>query len=100
MAETILKNLKVLGVTPWQLVIGLSLAWGWVTTLMPMPTEMAKLNDTVSRLSTKVEIHGILIAQITELNTEVKGMRRELITIEGKLAHSSAYNNEVRSEPE
>ena len=98
MAETILKNLKVLGVTPWQLFIGMAIAWGWVTTLMLMPTEMSKLNDTVSRLSTKVEIHGILIAQITELNTEVKGMRRELSTIEGKLAHSPAYKN--RTEPE
>lgn len=98
MAETILKNLKVLGVTPWQLFIGMAIAWGWVTTLMPMPTEMSKLNATVSGLSTKVEIHGIHISQITELNTEVKGMRRELSTIEGKLAHSPSYK--TRSEPE
>ena len=29
--------------------------------------------------------------QITELNNEVKGMRRELSTIEGRLAHANNY---------
>ena len=91
MSDQILKTFKALGLTPWQLVIGCALVWGWVTTLMPVPMEMAKLNDTVSRLGTKVEIHGILIAQITELNNEVKGMRRELSTIEGRLAHADNY---------
>jgi hypothetical protein len=100
MSDQILKTFKALGLTPWQLVIGCALVWGWITTLMPVPMEMAKLNDTVSRLGTKVEIHGILIAQITELNNEVKGMRRELSTIEGRLAHSNSYNSKSRPEPE
>ena len=91
MSENILKSMKAFGLTPWQLVIGCGLAWGWVTTLSPMPAEMAKLNDTVAKLGTKVEIHGILISQITELNNEVKGMRRELSTIEGRLAHTNNY---------
>jgi hypothetical protein len=38
-----------------------------------------------------VEIHSVLIAQITDLSNEVKGMRRELSTIEGRLAHVSNY---------
>jgi hypothetical protein len=33
----------------------------------------------------------VLIAQITDLSNEVKGMRRELSTIEGRLAHASNY---------
>lgn len=98
MSESILRGMKAYGFTPWQLVIGLALAWGWITTLMPMPAEMAKLNETVSKLGNKVEIHAILIAQITELNGEVKLMRRELSTIEGKLAHSSNYK--TRTDPE
>lgn len=92
MSESILRNLKLFGLTPAQLVIACGIAWGWVTTLSPMPKEMAKLNETVAQLSTKVEIHSVLISQITELNTEVKGMRRELSTIEGRLAHVNNYN--------
>ena len=92
MSESILRNLKLFGLTPAQLVIACGIAWGWVTTLSPMPKEMAKLNETVAQLSTKVEIHSVLISQITELNTEVKGMRRELSTIEARLAHVNNYN--------
>lgn len=99
MSEAILRNLKLFGLTPAQVVIAAGVVWGWVTTLSPMPVEMAKLNDTVRSLSTKVEIHGILIAQITELNTEVKGMRRELSTIEGKLGHSPAYRSGKEAAP-
>jgi hypothetical protein len=49
----------------------------------------------VARLSTKVEIHTVLIAQITDLNNEIKGMRRELSTIEGRLAHAPNYREKA-----
>jgi len=91
MADSILRNLKAFGLTPWQLILGLCLGYGWMTSLMPMPAEMRQLNETVARLGTKVEIHGVLIAQITDLSNEVKGMRRELSTIEGRLAHATNY---------
>lgn len=91
MAENILRNLKAFGLTPWQLILGLCIGYGWLTSLAPMPGEFRALNETVSRLSTKVEIHSVLIAQITDLSNEVKGMRRELSTIEGRLAHASNY---------
>ena len=95
MAENILRNLKAFGLTPWQLVLGLCIGYGWVTSLAPMPGEFRALNETVARLSTKVEIHSVLIAQITDLSNEVKGMRRELSTIEGRLAHASNYRKGV-----
>lgn len=91
MAENILRNLKAFGLTPWQLILGIAIGYGWLTSLAPMPGEFRALNETVSRLSTKVEIHSVLIAQITDLSNEVKGMRRELSTIEGRLAHVSNY---------
>ena len=93
MSESILRHLQLFGLTPTQVVIACGIVWGWVTTLSPMPVEMAKLNDTVRMLSTKVEIHSVLISQITELNSEVKGMRRELSTIEGKLTTASVYRS-------
>jgi hypothetical protein len=98
MSESILRNLKAFGLTPWQLVLGAAIAYGWVNSLMPMPaamqtmnTEVRSLNKTVQELGTKVEIHSVLIAQISDLKTEVSGMRRELSTIEGRLAHSANY---------
>lgn len=89
MADSILRNLKAFGLTPWQLVLGLCIGYGWVTSLMPMPTELRQLNATVATLGTKVEIHGVLISQMADLSNEVKGIRRELSTIEGRLAHAS-----------
>lgn len=91
MSESILRNLKTFGLTPWKLVLGAAVAYGWFTSLMPMPAEMRTLNATVQSLGTKVEIHTVLISQISDLKTEVTGMRRELSTIEGRLAHTSNY---------
>jgi hypothetical protein len=96
MAEQILRNFRAFGLTPWQLIIGVCVGYGWVTSLMPMPAQLAQLNDTVSRLGTRVEIHSVLINQISELNNEIKGMRRELSTIEGRLAHADNYSTKQR----
>jgi hypothetical protein len=102
----ILRNLKAFGLTPWQLVLGAAIAYGWVNSLMPMPSamqamngEVRALNKTVQDLGTKVEIHAVLISQITEIKTEMSSMRRELSTIEGRLAHSSNYRAKGGSEP-
>lgn len=99
MSESILRNLQLFGLTPAQAVIACGIVWGWVTTLSPMPVEMAKLNDTVRLLSTKVEIHSVLISQITELNNEVKGMRRELSTLEGKLTTTASVYRSGKDTP-
>jgi hypothetical protein len=53
---------------------------------------MAKLNDNVQRLGTKVEIHSVLIGQLAEIKTEVTAMRKELSTVEGRLAHMKNYS--------
>lgn len=106
MSESILRNLKAFGLTPWQLVLGVAIAYGWVNSLMPMPaamqtmnTEVRSLNKTVQELGTKVEIHSVIISQISEMKTEVAGMRRELSTIEGRLAHSPNYRSKNSDEP-
>lgn len=91
MAETILRNLRHFGLTPWQIIVCFAIAYGWFTSLMPMPAKMEALTSTVQDLGTKVEIHSILIDQISKLGSEVAGMRRELSTIEGRLAHRPDY---------
>lgn len=93
MAETLLRNLRHFGLTPWQLIIGSAIAYGWATSLMPMPAEMRALTTTVQMLGTKVEIHSVLIEQISKLGNEVSGMRRELSTFEGRLAHRPDYKS-------
>lgn len=98
MPEQILRNLKAFGLTPWQLVLGICIGYGWFTSLMPMPAELRQLNETVSRLGIKVEIHSVLINQITELSNEIKSMRRELSTIEGRLAHVDNYNARAKTQ--
>ena len=99
MSESIIRNLRAFGLTPWQLVLGAAVAYGFAYSLMPLPdamaamnTEVRSLNKTVQELGTKVEIHSVLISQIAEVKSEVAGMRRELSTIEGRLAHASNYH--------
>ena len=106
MSESILRNLKAFGLTPWQLVLGAAIAYGWVNSLMPMPAEVRQLSESVSKmgqtltgLSTDVKIHSVLINQMTELNNEMKSMRRELSTIEGRLAHATNYRSKSSNEP-
>lgn len=92
MSDTTLTFLKRLGLTPASLLAAVAFAGAWYQTISPLPIEMAKLNANVQGLGTKVEIHSILIAQMTEIKTDVQGMRKELSTIEGKLAHLKFYN--------
>lgn len=94
MPDSTLAFLKRLGLTPASLLAAVAFAGAWYQTISPIPSEMAKLNANVQSLGTKVEIHSVLIAQMTEIKTEVSGMRRELSTIEGRLAHLKNYNTE------
>lgn len=91
MSDTTLTFLKRLGLTPASLLAAVAFAGAWWQTISPIPAEMAKLNANVQSLGTKVEIHSVLIAQMMDIKQEVSGMRKELSTIEGRLAHVKAY---------
>jgi hypothetical protein len=92
MAEPFLTFLKRLGLSPASLIAGVAFAGAWYQTISPIPAEMAKLNDNVQRLGTKVEIHSVLIGQLAEIKTEVTAMRKELSTVEGRLAHMKNFS--------
>lgn len=91
MSAALQQSLKALGVTPWQFMLGVACIGSWWATVQPLPGQLERLNIAVQELSTKVEIHAVLLANITEIKAEVRQMRGELSTIEGKLAHAPDY---------
>lgn len=78
-------GLKYLGVTPWQLILGIACIGSWWATVQPLPGKLEQLNDTVQKLSTKVEIQAVLLDSVKELRTEVQRIREELSHIKGRL---------------
>ena len=91
MSDSTLSFLKRLGLTPASLLAAVAFAGAWYQTISPIPDEMKKLNDNVQQLGTKVEIHSVLISQMSDIKTDVASMRKELSTIEGRLAHIKTY---------
>lgn len=99
MSETTQKLMKAAGVTPWQFTLAAVAVGSWWATVQPLPAQLERLNSTVQQISTKVEIHAVILQSVTELNQKVDGMRRELSTIEGRLAHVPGYRPELTDQP-
>ena len=87
-AETFQKNLKSLGVTPWQLLLGIACIGSWWATVQPLPGKLEQLNSTVQALATRVEVQSVLLDSVKELRAEVKTIREELSLIKGRLTAS------------
>ena len=88
MSDQVLSFLKRVGLTPASLLAGIAFAGAWWQTISPIPSEMVKINHNMQILGTKVEIHGVLIAQLAELRNDVALMRRDLNSIEVNVARS------------
>lgn len=89
MPDTVTSSLKFLGVTPWQVLFGVACLgswWGTMKPLLEMPSQFKELNQLVSAIAVKVEVHSVLIHQMNDLAIEVKTMRKEIANIEGRLA--------------
>jgi hypothetical protein len=91
MSEQVIKGLKSFGLTPWQLVLAVVGTLAWAQTLSPIPARMQQMSDSLAKLSTQVEIHGVLINQMQRLDGNLEAMRKELSRVEGKLAHVRGY---------
>ena len=70
--------LKQLGVTPWQFILGTACIGSWWATVQPLPAQLTKLTETVQQLSTRVEIHTILLKEISEVKQDLKDIRSEI----------------------
>lgn len=84
------KPLKTLGVTPWQLILGVACIGSWWATVQPLPGKLEQLNNTVQALSTRVEIQAVLLDSVKELKAEVRTIREELAHIKGRLTVSKS----------
>lgn len=82
------KTLHSLGVTPWQLTLGIACIGSWWATVQPLPGKLEQLNSTVQALATRVEVQSVLLDSVKELRLEVKTIREELSLIKGRLTAS------------
>ena len=85
MSEKFSSTLKAWGLTPWQGVAGVAFVACWFTTLKPMPEAVAQLNVTVAELTTKVEVHAVVIGQLQRLTDQVNEQQRHIAILEGRL---------------
>lgn len=91
------KHLERLGVTPWQLILGIACIGSWWATVQPLPGKLEQLNSTVQALATRVEVQSVLLDSVKELRSEVKTIREELSLIKGRLTanRSSTKTDDV-----
>lgn len=101
-AEIFQKNLKSLGVTPWQFILGIACIGSWWATVQPLPGKLEQLNSAVQALATRVEVQSVLLDSVKELRSEVKTIREELAHIKGRLTvnRSAAKTNDILSKLE
>ncbi len=86
MSQQISSTLRSLGVTPWQLTLGIACIGSWWATVQPLPGQLSKLNETVQQLSTRVEIHTILLKEISEVKQDLKDLRSDVSALRFKSA--------------
>jgi hypothetical protein len=90
MSENFLRTLKAFGFTPGQLLLGTVCVGSWWATIQPLPGQLAKLTETVQQLSTRVEIHTVLLSEIAEVKKELKDLRTELVQLRFEAANAQS----------
>ncbi len=91
MPPPITNTFKFLGVTPMQVITFSICVGSWWATVHPLPAQLVQLNATVQQIATKVEVHSVLLQSVNDMRADVQQMRRELSTIEGRLASHPDY---------
>jgi len=101
MPEHIQRTLKAVGVNLWQLItvlLSIGFYFGSVKPLLDsLPTLTAAVKEvgvSLADLRSDVKVHEVLLLGLQEVKKEQSEMRRELSTIEGKLAHVKFYGGE------
>lgn len=89
MSQQISSTLRSLGVTPWQLFLGTACIGSWWATVQPLPAQLSKLTETVQQLSTRVEIHTILLKDISEVKQDLKDLRSDVSALRFKSVSTS-----------
>lgn len=84
MSQQLSSLLRSLGVTPWQFILGTVCIGSWWATVQPLPSQLSKLTETVQQLSTRVEIHTILLKEISEVKQDLKDLRSDVSALRFK----------------
>lgn len=101
MPEPIQRSLKAIGVTPWQLIlVFLTLGFYFgeakprLDSIPALTLAVKEVGTGLADLRSDVKVHDVILLGIQEVKKEQSEMRRELSTIEGKLAHLKFYGGE------
>ena len=93
MSDQLQRTLKALGVTPWQAIVAIALAGFYLGEMKPklasgeeIAASMKALTTTVQGLSTKVEVHAVLLTSVDELRAELRDLRVEVAKLQPKTA--------------
>lgn len=82
---------KSFGVTPWQILLTTACIGSWWATIQPLPGQLAQLNQTVQQISTRVEVHSVMLNEMKELREDMNSFRKDFSAIEVKLASLAGY---------
>lgn len=91
MPDPVNRIFKTMGVTPWQLILGVACIGSWWATIQPLPGQLAQLNQTVQQISTRVEVHSVMLNEMKQLREDMNSFRKDFSAIEVKLAAISGY---------
>jgi hypothetical protein len=86
---------KLLGISLGQLLLGVAFIGSWWATVKPLPEQLQKLNETVSSIVTKVEVHAVLLKQFEALTAELHAMRKEISTLQGVVSAQGNFNKKL-----
>lgn len=82
---------KSFGVTPWQIVLTTACIGSWWATIQPLPGQLAQLNQTVQQISTRVEVHSVMLNEMKQLREDMNSFRKDFSAIEVKIAAITGY---------
>jgi len=90
MPDPLANFLNKMGVTPWQLILGISaIASRWAPE-QPITGQLAQLSTTVQSISTKVEIHSVMLNEMKQLREDMNGLRKDFSSLEVRVVSSKA----------
>lgn len=96
MSKSIQRAFETFGLTPWQALALVVCAAFYVGEMRPklaaggeVAAELKDLNKTVQTLTTKVEVHSVLLAAVAEIRTELREVREQVTKLQPKTASAN-----------
>lgn len=93
MSKSLQRALDTLGLSLWQVLVLIAAGAFYVGEMRPklaaggeVAAELKDLNKTVQVLTTKVEVHSVLLAAVSEIRSEIREMRDQIAKLQPKTA--------------